>query len=272
MIFKLHIPVRPLNTFVENIVYYSGYCPPHAKDKLLPDGYIDLVIDLTEVPKHVYDNLDHERKTAYRKGWVSGVRREFITIDSGYDSSMMVVRFRPGRALPFFGFPISELANQVVEMECIWGNHFLSLREEIIGAEAPAQRIAILEQHLLRIARGRLEINPSVDYAVSLMRDHAPGLPITAIREKLGFSHKHFISLFGKHVGISPKYFSSLAQFQRVLQSLEFQQKFSWSRIAQDCGYYDQSHFINEFRRFSGLTPATYLGEKGDYLNYIPLR
>lgn len=272
MIFEIHIPQPPLNTFIENIVYYSGYCPPHQKEKLLPDGYIDLIIDLTDVPKHVYDNVNHDRKIRYRKGWVSGVRREFITIDAGYDSSMMVVRFRPGRALPFFGFPINEIANQVVELDSIWGNQFLSVRDEILGAETPSLRIATLEQHLLRIARGRLELNPSVDYAVAMIRHAASGIPISVVREKLGFSHKHLISLFGKHVGVGPKYFSSLMQFQRVLQSLERGQTFSWSRIAHDCGYYDQAHFINEFKRFSGLTPSTYLGDKGEYLNYIPLR
>jgi methylphosphotriester-DNA--protein-cysteine methyltransferase len=80
------------------------------------------------------------------------------------------------------------------------------------------------------------------------------------------------ISLFEKHVGIRPKYFSSLMQFQHVLRALESEQQFSWTQLAHDSGYFDQAHFINEFKRFSGLTPVTYLGEKGEYLNYIPVR
>lgn len=215
MIFLLHTPGSPLNEFVENIIYYSGYCPLHTKEKLLPDGYIDLVIDLTDEPKHLYDNLDYEKRVAYRKGWVSGVRRDFITIDAGYDSSMIVVHFRPGRSLPFFGFPINELVNQVVELDCVWGNPFLSLRERIIEAESPPLRLAILEQFLLQIAHNRLEVNPAVDYAISLIRDVAPGIPISAVKERLGFSHKHFISLFGKYVGVRPNTFPVWCSFKK---------------------------------------------------------
>jgi len=270
MFFKIHIPEHPLLEFIENIIYYSGYCPPHSKDKLLPDGHVEMVIDLTDTQKHVYDNRDLSEQSSYRRGWLSGIRKEFITIESAQNSSMMVVRFRPGRALPFFGIPLSEFENQVVEMESIWGSDFLWLREEIIEATTPSGRIAVLEKHLLRIAHRRLEFNQSVDHAVKLL-SNASGLTIAELRNRIGFSHRHLVSLFHKHVGIGPKYYSRLMKFQTVLAALELQQKLNWTWIAQDCGYYDQAHFINEFRQFSGLTPTSYLGEKGEYLNYIPI-
>lgn len=270
MIFKLHIPNPPLNDFVENIIYYSGLCVPHTKEKLLPDGYVELIIDLTETPKHVYDNEDHQSTRAYRKGWLSGIRREFITIEVAHNSSMMVARFKPGRALPFFGRPLNEFAGQVTEMDCVWGHRFESLREEILESESPGQRIAVLERGLLRIAESSLEINPAIDHALSLLSGPLD-LTIAELRQRLGFSHRHLVHLFDKHVGISPKFFSRLLKFQKVLHALERDEKVSWTGVAHDSGYYDQAHFINEFRKFSGLAPAAYLTEKGEYLNYIPV-
>lgn len=271
MIFRLHTPEPPLNNFVENIIYYSGLCVPHTKEKLLPDGFIELIIDLTETPKRVYENEDHQKtRTAYRKGWLSGIRKEFITIEVAHNSSMMVARFKPGRALPFLGRPLSEFAGQVIEMDCLWGRRFGSLREEILEADSPEQRIAVLEAGLLRFAEGRLETNPTVDHALALLSG-PPDLTIADLRQRLGFSHRHLVHLFDKHVGISPKFFSRLRKFQDVIQALEREEKVSWTRVAHESGYYDQAHFINEFRKFSGLAPVSYLSEKGEYLNYIPV-
>jgi len=45
-----------------------------------------------------------------------------------------------------------------------------------------------------------------------------------------------------------------------------------WTDIATGCGYYDQAHFINDFREFCGLTPSDYLNERPDYPNFVPIR
>lgn len=271
MIFKLHIPKAPLSQFVENIVYYSGYNPLHSKERLLPDGSIEMVIDLDESAKHVYDNEDYNKKTAYRKGWISGIKKEFITIESGQNSSMMVVRFRDGRALPFFDFPMIEMSHKVIEMEDIWHGQFDSIRNEIIAAHAPEERIAVLEKHLLQIGRNRFEINPCIDYAVNHLKNSSNGATIRSLSDKIGYSHKHFVHLFEKHVGISPKIFSRICKFQCALQMLEKNQPVNWVQVAHDCGYYDQAHFINEFKRFSGINPSAYFNHRGEHFNYLPV-
>ena len=97
MIFKYHIPFPPLNHFVECIIYHSGYSPAHAREKLLPDGMVNLIIDLTEIPKNLYDNDNPSQKTAFRRGWLSGIHQEYLTIDAGQNSAMLVASFKPGK-------------------------------------------------------------------------------------------------------------------------------------------------------------------------------
>lgn len=271
MIFKLHIPKPPLNQFIENIVYYSGYNPEHGKDRLLPDGSIELVIDLMEGPQHVYDNDDYKKKTAYRKGWISGVKREYITIDSGQNSSMMVVRFHNCGAVPFLNFPLNEISDKVTEMADIWGGQFDSIRNEIMDGHTPEKRIATLEKCLLRIGKPRFAINPCIEYAVQHIKNSTNGSTIKSLIEKIGYSHKHFVHLFEKNVGTTPKVFSRIVKFQQALQMLEKNQPIDWLQIAHDCGYYDQAHFINEFKRFSGINPSAYFDQRGEHFNYLPV-
>ncbi len=164
--FRFHQPTFPLNLAVENIVFYEGYSPPHHKERLLPDGGIDLVIDLTQVPNNLYDNEDFGQFASFKKSWISGFRREFITIDAGQNSSMMVVRFRAGAANFLFKFPLTKLADSVVEMDTIWGSDFLHLREHLLEQPTPDTKITALETWLLRRLRPESAPHPVVGYAL----------------------------------------------------------------------------------------------------------
>lgn len=272
MIYQIHQPAFPLSLGVDNIVVYEGYAPPHHKERLLPDGGIDLVINLTPSPKNLYDNTDFSRFTAYKKAWVSGIRKEFITIDAGDNSSMMVIRFKPGTASVFFNFPLFELSNAVVEMDAIWDRDFFHLREHLLEQPDPQARIMALEKWLLQRMKPEAAPHPVVEYALSLIHRRPHLLTIADIQQKTGFSNKHFIHLFEKHVGATPKTYLRIMKFQRVLTAIEQARHIQWTDVAYSCGYYDQAHFIKEFRQFSGFNPGAYLLERGEYLNYLPIK
>src|SRR3954466_12149287 len=137
MIFHRHTPAPPLNAFVEFLWFYDDFAPAHRKEKLLPDGSMELIIDLRDHPKHKYDRHDLSRSTAYRKSWLSGMQNEFIVIEASA-GSMMGVHFRPGGAWPFFGTPLSEFSDRVIELENILGAQADELRDQLL--EAPTHR------------------------------------------------------------------------------------------------------------------------------------
>ena len=78
--------------------------------------------------------------------------------------------------------------------------------------------------------------------------------------------------MFKEHVGVTPKDFLKVIRFQNAIQQIEKQISVKWTDIAYDSGFYDQSHFIADFKKFSGYTPAQYLKIKGNTLNYIPIK
>lgn len=238
----------------------------------MPDGGIDLVIDLTQTPKNLYDNNDFRRYQSFKKSWVSGFRREFITIEAGQDSSMMVLRFRAGAAPYFFRFPLTELSGRVLEVDAIWGSNFLHLREHLLEQPSPGAKIAALEAWLLSQMRRESAPPPVVSFALEQIHRAPHLLSIADIQAKTGYSNKHFIHLFERHAGATPKAYLRVVRFQRALAEIERSRKINWTDIAYGCGYYDQAHFIKEFRQFSGLNPVAYLGERGEYLNYLPVK
>jgi AraC-like DNA-binding protein len=72
-------------------------------------------------------------------------------------------------------------------------------------------------------------------------------------------------------VGVSPKQYLKIMRFQKAILAIEKNASIQWSRIALESGFYDQAHFIHDFKLFSGFTPNEYIKRKSSTLNYIPI-
>lgn len=271
MIFETRTPPS-LSAYVEMLIYYADYTAGYEMERLLPEGVIEIIIDLTETPKAIYHNEHLYEIQSCRTAWVSGMRSRFITIHAGgIHSSMFVIRFKRGMAYPFLQMPVSELNHQVVDADLIFQQTLNHLREQILEAASLDEKFKIVEQYLLKQLQQSMAIPAVIQFAVQQIITHPATATIQNIVQKTGYSHKHFLSLFQKYVGFNPKQFLRIAKFQQVIHRLEQLQPISWTQIACDSGYYDQAHFINDFKTFSGFSPVEYSTAKGAFLNYIPI-
>ena len=270
MIFHVHTPSGFLGRYVESLTSYSGYNPDHRMEKLLPDASVNLVIALDEIRRYTFNNDDLTKKTKCIKAWVSGMQTSFITLSAEKNSSMFVIRFRPGGSYPFFHMPTDELNNLVIDAELIFGREILSLRDQLMEAGTCASQFRLVEQWLLQRIRTEDLAESVVGFAVARINATGP-LDIPALVSKTGYSQKHVIHLFKRHVGLTLKLFHRVVRFNRVLHEIDIREEVDWSTIVHDCGFYDQAHFVNEFSHFSGINPTRYLTERGVYPNYVPI-
>lgn len=270
MTYRNLIPVPPLSIFVESIWYYDDYKPTHSRDKLLPDGAVEIIFDLTEESKMLFDDVVGNTGTAFKRSWISGERTAYLIIQSAH-AKMMGIRFRPGGAFPFLKFPVSELSNQVVNLDLVIGSHATRIREMLLCAPTIDGKLKVLENSLFELANNNLNPHNWIHQAINQLLISPQVWSIRDLADKMGFSQKHLISQFDKHVGLSPKVFSRVMKFQKVLQRIEMQKEIDWATVAYQCGYYDQAHFIKEFKVFSGINPSQYLTQRGEYLNYLPI-
>jgi AraC-like DNA-binding protein len=269
MILEIHVPGFPLSNFIESFVYYRDYSPAHTVDRFLPDGNVNVVIDLTDYPKFIYDNHTLKEIQACKKVWFSGIRNGFITIPSGRDSEMFILNFHKGRSYPFVEMPLHELTDYVVDGELVMPNAIMDIREALLNTASIPQKFAVAEQMLLQVYRGRLNINPFIDFAVSRILQKPDQTAIHKLTAKVGYSQKHLIKIFKEHVGVTPKAFLKIIRFQKAITEIGNRQSTSWTSVALESGYYDQSHFINDFKHFSGFTPNQFLAMNSEFTNYV---
>jgi AraC-like DNA-binding protein len=259
MISEIYIPSFPLNQFIENFLYYTDYNPAHSVDRFLPDGNVNIVFDLTDYPKYIYDNETLKEIQACRNVWFSGIRNRYITIPSGRDSEMFIINFHRGKAYPFVEMPLCELTDSVVDGDLVLTGEIMDVRQMILEAPSIPRKFYVVEKFLLRKFCKKLIINPFIEFAVNKLVKSPGQLSIEQISNKVGYSQKHLVKLFKDNVGLTPKGFLKIIRFQKAVEEIAASKEIRWAGIALDCGYYDQAHFINDFKLFSGLTPSRYL-------------
>jgi AraC-like DNA-binding protein len=266
-----HIPAPPLSGFVDWFWFYEGLDLPHRRERVLPDGSTELIVNLDDSRRKLFDREHPHRFQTFHRAWLSGARSDYILIDVLPQASMIGVHFKPGGLAPFLEMPAVELTGQVVELDSLFGAAALELRGKLIEAAGAKAKFQVLEQFLLARAGRTLSRTPLVAYALNEFRRDDSVVRVREVAHSLGVSHKHFIELFRREIGLAPKRFCRVRRFQRTLAEVKAHRVVDWAEVASAAGYYDQAHFVNDFRSFSGITPTEYLARRYGEVNFVPV-
>src|SRR5579862_1291348 len=160
------------------------------------------------------------------------------------------VRFRPGAWPGHFGIPGHRITDTILPLEDLWGVRARRLRERVGSANSLEQCAALVEHSMHR----REKATP-VERAIRWMEQRHGVVSIDQVAGHCGLSPRQFRRLCLDQSGLTPKFLARVLRFRHAVSRLA-SSKANGADLALDCGYYDQAHFINEFRTFSGRTPA----------------
>lgn len=166
-----------------------------------------------------------------------------------------------------FNIPAIELTGLEVELETILARYSKTLDDKILNAADNSGRISLLTDFLLSRLKDAQIKDKGIEHGVKQILRSNGNTRIEAIAGTIGISNRQLERKFTNHVGMSPKMFSRICRFQNSMKAAEIHMadnsNLSLTKLAYDCGYSDQSHFIREFREFSGMNPR-------DYFHNIP--
>lgn len=183
--------------------------------------------------------------------------------------TVMTIHFRPAGALAFLGCPLSDLEDALVGLEDLWGRDAALLHEQLIDAGSPPRRVALLQAFLVRRMRRNAVWPPARLAPVLRGADLDPSMRVSKAQELSGLSRKRFAALFRCEVGLSPKAYLRVRRLQAALRALDTPAR--GAMIAADLGYFDQAHFVREFRAFTGVTPTQYARRRSSMPGHVEL-
>ncbi|MGA2131805.1 MAG: helix-turn-helix domain-containing protein [Bryobacteraceae bacterium] len=264
-------PGPPLDGFIEMLWLWEGCRRPHTLERILPDGSMQIILNLIDDHIPLYDRNTGQPCGGSRGVLLCGPRSEFSVIDTATQLSVFGFHFKPGGMLPFLRQPLDELHDREFGLDCLWGSLAGELRERVLSAPTAAGKFAAAENYLLQRAVRDFARHPAVDFALRQL-SKSPGRPLASLADTVGLSSRRFIELFRHEVGMPPKVFARVRRFQCAVRTIGAnRQTLDWADLAAGCGYYDQAHFIHDFRAFAGLTPSAYLAARTEHLNHVPL-
>jgi AraC-like DNA-binding protein len=252
MLYEAHIPAAPLLGRVEYL-WALRDAPAHARERILPSGTVELVVNLDDDEFRIYDRADPTRPRRFPGAIVSGAYRSYFVIDTREHASVIGVHFRPAGASALLGLPAGELADAHVALESLWGRSAVELADRLRAARGAVERFRLLEAALLaRLPRADTGHRAVPLALAELERD---GGHVREIAARLGLSHRRLIEVFRREIGMTPKRFARVRRFRRALAAMRGA-PVDWAGLAAAHGYCDQSHLIRDVMAFSGFSPV----------------
>jgi len=253
--FISNTPRGPSSAVAALLWLHLAEAPVSARELRLPTGDIDLVINL------------QDGETV-----VAGPSSRSIVLDNATQIDTLGVVLKVGYAASLLGLPLSELRDRQLPLAELWKSGAEDLRDRILAAQSPTARFEAIEQVLSeRLLRTRYRPHPAAAVVAARIAAAPERCRIAELSDEFGLSSRRLEQVVRTDVGLSLKSYQRLQRFRRALVRIDAAARAGWAVFALDRGYYDQSHFVNEFRAHAGLTPSAYLASRGPSLNHVPL-
>ena len=178
-----------------------------------------------------------------------------VTLHLGQRHRAVVVNLKPAGMYRLLGIPMAELVDRDYDARLVVGREIDELLERLHAGRSPAERSATVQRYLL----GKLpRLRPGRPFDLAMLHQvQASGnLPIGHVAAAACLSVRQFERQSRERLGFSPKMYSRLIRFSHAYKYKESAPHTSWTEIAHRCGYFDQMHFIRDFKAFAGFAPS----------------
>ena len=236
--------------------------------RVIPYGCVQFTFYLGERINSLGSNNDSSYKD---QAVVTGQISSFFDVVPQGKIRLITIVFKPFGAKPFFDFPIFEIQNNIIPIKDINNKEWVDLENRLGDCVDNKSIVSCLENNLLKKLEKNTLFNSyssinneRIMLAINRIDDSKGTINIKDLSSLVCLSDKQFNRIFADYVGINPKNFLRIIRYQSVLLKLQNSnikdtKAVDFVYLVYDCGYYDQSHLINNFKEFTGYTPKEYI-------------
>jgi AraC-like DNA-binding protein len=198
---------------------------------------------------------------------IVGTRARYAVVDTADMEESIGILLQPGGFAGLFRERADLFFERSIGLEEVWAG--TSMTDRLCEVRTPVEKLKTLEVFLAGHLRPTSRRSELVDQAMHLFREK--DFRIAECARSVGVSERRLSQVFREQVGLSPKMWCRIHRFQSTVRALHNGVDVPWAELALHCGYYDQSHFANDFRAFSGINPSTYSADRGPWQNHVPI-
>jgi AraC-like DNA-binding protein/transcriptional regulator with XRE-family HTH domain len=261
------VPRPPLDGLTEDIYYLEGV-PPYSR-LILPAAPAPLLIVNLGAPFLIRAGTPVEA-LEYADGCAVTTPTRAWEFSYPTPTRSVGVHFKPWGLAPFLPMDAAELCDRPATVEQIWGRPAITeLRRRLSLTDAPQDMVMVLEEELRR----RLRVIDGLDlirHTSSAIAATGGTAPISDLGVAARASSTYLAKRFKAIVGVTPKRLARSYRFSSTVLAIDVAAPIDWADVAAKAGYFDQAHFVHEFREFTGLTPTRYIEVRRRFLRDHP--
>ena len=268
MIYVEHKPGPALKGYVRLLWYTAAPQVAYRRERILPTGRVQIILNLAR--DFVLDCQDNGTDSRLPSSLVVGARSFYEIVDTSDMADLAGIIFEAGGFASFARDAVDLFSNQNVALDDVWGSRARTLRDRLRELPSPSAKLDGIENFLTQTFASGCSRNRVVDFALGRFAQVPAACSVREVAKGTGWSERRFSQVFREEVGLTPKVWCRIQRFQWAVERLHAGVEVPWAELALDCGYYDQSHFANEFRAFSGIDARSYSGLRRQWPNHIP--
>lgn len=258
-------PSEWLNPYVE--LFWTGEfninSVDHLSQKVVPYGYVELIIHLSDDHCELLQGTDHAPSPDYT---LIGMFTKPYAVHFKKHVKVFGIRFKPEGIYHTFGIPASEFHQNFVDMESFAGIHFRDFCSAIRKSNSASQMISAAEKYFIKkINSSRLNLS-YLNLAAELIRKRNGNILINELAGKVYISTRQLEREFKQKLGISPKGYMRIARLNDVNRKIISGRRIDLTEISFSTGYSDQAHFIRDFKHFTGASPKVFINKREEYI------
>lgn len=226
-------------------------------EKCVMDGFVKLFIYLNDNLPEYYD------KEGKRRDWGDGIGGHQtdgdLLIRTPENLKLIFCIFKPFGFYRLFKTPIHLLNNNVIPLEVFLGSRSREFKEKVVLAPSDEDKIRVVDDFFTSLARPlQIPYRSRVEQAQNQLLLRNGLVNIDGLSNQLNISRRSLERYFSENVGLSPKYYAKVLRFNYAFALKRANPALDWFDIIYDCGYFDQTHFIKDFKQFTGEPPVAF--------------
>ena len=225
------------------------------QDEVMPEEYYLMADSCAEIIFQYNGGFQSYTKQSARIRFQHSTHNKFLVEK---ELGFFGVRLYPSAVNKLLSMPATEVANCVFDLSYLFKQKGSDLADQIFNARNSMERVAWLSDFLQKTTSKKVD---PINHFVNQIIKFEGQLDISQLQKQSGLSVKQFERRFKAVAGFTPKYFARVIRFQSAKQKYCSPKINTLTELAYECNYYDQSHFIREFKSFTGITPSAYLTE-----------
>mgnify|MGYP002777099159 CR=1 FL=1 len=229
-----------------------------VKNTIVPDGTMKLIFHYEDTYKHHPRNGE---SIVLPKCFLIGQLTQPYVVEPLGVTGSFVVRFHPNGFLPFTTIPIKDMENTAVPIDKLFGNEGAEVGKNILHANDTSERINLIEKFLLKRLTDKKTIDFVVKSTIETILEANGKFTVNEFSHEMNINRRKLTRKFSSAIGLSPKQLAKIIRIQAALKTLLVKKVASFTELAYENEYFDQAHFIKEFKEFTGLTPKDFYGD-----------